>query len=138
MYESAAGIGVCIAALLFVAYILTWLGQWAYAWMDDSEPANYNLLIKKIAFMQGYTGIDGDGDYVGHPKREWSMGCVPFLLAVLLSALLPMAVVLFLKFLFPALVALGFIAAAHLSRFCIRHKKLFNKHVANPNAHSNG
>ena len=45
-YEIAFTIGGCLAVLWIVAYILCWVGQWAWAWIDDSEAGKRSLFIK--------------------------------------------------------------------------------------------
>lgn len=142
LYQSALAIGGCIIVLFILAYVATWLGQCCYAWLDDAKTGEQNLIVKflsekvfkyKVRDKETYRRYS----YVYTSKMcsEGSDGFAPFFCTMMLCAVAPLIIVIVLDFLFAALVILGFIVAAHLARFCFRHRKLFDKHIKDKDAH---
>ena len=40
--------GIVLSVLWAGAYVLSWIIQWAWAWVDESKVGSYNALIKKL------------------------------------------------------------------------------------------
>lgn len=138
IYESAWVVGGCIAVLLVLGLPITRFCQHIYAWLDDSKVAKKNIFIVKLNSLWGYIPAkNGWSSFYDNKKGESSMnmGEVGPLLSIIAAGISPFLVVLALDYIFFTLTILGFIAAAHLARFCFRHKKLFNKHLTDKEAH---
>lgn len=141
-YCIAASAGVVIFAMWILAYILCWVGQWAWAWIDDSEVEGTNKLVKFLAmkvfgygfFHAGrYRRFTDSDDYYKECRATDGEG--PFFLSALLTALLPLAIVMAVDF-YP--VTIGIVTAiglAMLARFSRRVKKQFDAHAKDKDAH---
>lgn len=138
-YQIAIGSGLIILAGWIVAYLLCWIGQWAWAWVDDSKAGDNNVLISKIltkVFGLEYKK-DRFNDMEWHSKsgsRVFEYGLYVCMFWVLTS-LIPLAIVLCIKFYYVALSLFSLCCLMFLSRFARRHKKLFDKHVKDKEAH---
>ena len=103
---------------MVIPLMLCWIVgffQWCYAWVDDSK-VGYNPLTVKLCELTGYSQCDKDMAYI-------KTVCVFFFLPLALS--------------FPYLlltIVVG-IVIAHLARMCFRHRKLFDKHIKDVDAH---
>ena len=135
---SAAGLlGLLLGLAWFALYVLSWAWVWIWAWMDDSKSSKRNPLIKKVNKWRGLEpggGVcakHGYEDKDGNKKDGEGGFFYPFL-ALLFG---PTALLLmFMLYPLTLSVVTGF-AIAHLARFARRHKKLFDKHLKNPEAH---
>lgn len=140
-YQIAALCGGAIAALWVLAYILCWVGQWAWAWVDDSEVGKVSLLISWIAGVTGYEYVikSYSSSFVWKKKgkrdssADW--GFVPFFNIALITSSVPMVVVLCFNLYQVAISILIAAMLAWVARFSRRHKKLFDKHVVDKDAH---
>jgi len=47
-YQIAWIIGACVSGAAVAAYIFSWIAQWAWAWIDDSEIGKRNWVASKI------------------------------------------------------------------------------------------
>lgn len=165
-YQIAIWCGVTIAALWLVAYILCWIGQWAWAWVDDDEIDSSNWLAGKIHFSKWkYPVYNNYGigleeavkenkkpfGYAKDKKHEnKSIGKLTegvdykyshsvgggIITLSFLTSLLPILFVVSLHF-YPIVLAVLILATiAWVARFSRRHKKLFDKHIQDKDAHS--
>ena len=136
IYQSALEVGGCIAVLLILGLLITRICQHIYAWLDDSKVAKRNVFVVKLNSLWGYEPPESWGFYkIKKGGSTMNSGEAGPLLSALVCGLLPLLVVLALHHIFFTLTVLGFIAAAHLARFCLRHKKLFDKHLTDKEAH---
>jgi hypothetical protein len=139
-YEIAFLCGVVIAALWIVAYLLCRFGQWAWAWVDDAKVGKRNLIVNWLAMMQGYThrdpGYDTEFVYWNKDKSDSAVGILPFLQALLATSIAPMAIVIAFKLYAVTLIVLTLMVTAWVARFSRRHKKLFDKHIVDKDAHN--
>lgn len=141
-YEIAIGSGVIILAGWLVAYILCWVGQWAWAWVDDSKAGENNLIVKLILekifefkFEQnpGYKYVKDIAWVKGGKKSEYrELYVFKF---CFMTASIPLFIVLTLDFYYVALTIASISLLAILARFARRHKKLFDKHIVDKEAH---
>ena len=142
LYQQALVLGVCILIVSIAAYFITWVGQWCYAWLDDSKTGKDNLIILKLSKLFGYE----DASLQSHYHSSWRYrstsnpkvvtdGEAFFFVPATTLAFVPLAIVIFLDFLCFSLTVAGLVLMAHLARMCFRHKKLFNKHVNDTGAH---
>lgn len=123
------------AAMLFL--IATWAGAaWVHvwAWIDDGEPGS-NPVAVLIARLRGWEPYaTGPGVWTKPDGRSAHSMDVYF--PVLLTAFfLPAVLILGFEFYPFVLTGLALLAVAHVARFARRHKKLFDKHVKDPDAH---
>jgi hypothetical protein len=135
-YQIASIVGCVIAISWIVAYFLCWTGQWAWAWVDDSKVGSKNLIIDFLTKRAGYTDRDSCVFPYYTPDGDSADGTWLFVRALLITSLAPMLSVLCVKFYPVALFALLFLALAWATRFSRRHKKLFDKHIVDKDAHN--
>jgi len=155
-YQIAAIAGCCIAALWIVAYVFSWSVQWGWSWIDDSKVGKRNWLANKLNYskwkypvylycedevfgyakdkkhdgQKGLCDLDHGVDYIYNHETGvfyWKIGFV--------VSLLPIASVIAFK-IYPITLTCGvLIILAHVARFSRRHKKIFEDHVKDKNAH---
>lgn len=164
-YQIAVVCGIGLGLCWLLAYLLCWLGQWAWAWVDDSEISLENWLAKRVNFSKWKYPVHND--YGEALKRAAKNGKKPFgwakekkhehksvgelkhgkeyvyshervpgiLSLILLSMALPMFVLIAFKLYSVALIILTLMVIAWVARFSRRHKKLFDKHITDKEAH---
>lgn len=164
-YQMAFGLGASAFCFVGVAYILCYVCQWVWSWVDDGEMSSVNWLCEKTRLTKWkYPVYNAHGDCL---RRKRDRGDKPFgyakdkknknkgvsgliegkdyvysfnlsttCLPFMFSLLaLPMAALIAFK-LYPVTLFIGTsIAVAYLSRFARRSKKLFDKHVTDKDAH---
>ncbi|MGN8104669.1 hypothetical protein [Pseudomonas sp. 22072] len=123
-------VGLLLGAVLFG---LVWRKAWA--WIDDAE-AGRNPVLEFLARLRGWTPYTtGGAGYQWWKDKKDSTHTevvLPFLGAFFFT---PLAIFLGIK-LYPLVVAaLTLVAVAFVARFARRHKKLFDKHLKDPEAH---
>lgn len=136
-YQICIAVGGCIAAFVLASYVLCWIGQWVWAWVDDSEIFECNVLIYCVMVKAlRYESSGGVWDYIKDTKSgtRKSDGLIAFALLLSLSAV-PLLSYLSFVFYQVFLCTASVVAIAYLARFARRHKKLFDKHVKNEDAH---
>lgn len=130
---AAFGFGICLGASWIAAYFLSWCWAWTWAWVDDSKAPDKNPLINKSMKLMGWN--DGNWLYRYLKDGEGSDGgrgfFFPFFGLVLFPPLLVSAMAIYPVTL--SIVLAYFIAL--IARFARRHKKLFDKHLKDPEAH---
>lgn len=129
----AVGLGLLLGLGWVALYVLSWVCAWCWAWIDDAKAPRSNPLISFVMHRRGYT----DGDWLwrfrkGDKKSDGKSGFFYPLLALLLS---PLFVVTAVTIYPVTLAALTLFLLARLARFARRHKKLFDKHIKDPDAH---
>ncbi|HDS0956592.1 hypothetical protein [Pseudomonas sp.] len=136
-FALACGLGLLLGLAWFALYLLSWAWVWSWAWMDDSKPPKRNPLIEAvnkyrglepgqgICCKYGYQGKDGE-------RKDGEGG---FFYPFLALALGPLALLVAFKLYPVVLAAATALAVAHVARFARRHKKLFDKHIKDPEAH---
>ena len=130
---AAFGFGIILGAGWIAAYFLSWCWAWAWAWVDDSQAPSNNPLINKAMKVMGWK--DGNWIYRYLKDGEGSDGERGFLFPLLALILVPPFVASAIA-VYPVTLAV-FLAylIARLARFARRHKKLFDKHLKDPEAH---
>jgi len=134
-YEMAFWCGVIIALVWLLAYFLCWACQWAWAWIDDSKVNKANLIVSSLAKFDGWDDDGTNSMYYSKKGSGYEEGFTVFLKYSLGTSVLPVLSFICFDFYTVTLCALSLIAIARLARFSRRHKKLFDKHVKDPEAH---
>ncbi|MFU4132759.1 hypothetical protein ACM7HG_30015 [Pseudomonas aeruginosa] len=131
-------LGLFLAFLWAFAVFLAWAWGRAWAWIDDSKPPRHNFLTRRVMVLLGFKLQDDPWpayQYMHSKNYCESDGHIGFFAPILISILAPSLLLLSFD-LYPVTVCgLTLFAVAHLARFARRHKKLFDKHIADPNAH---
>lgn len=126
--------GVFCAACFFLLAWLTQLAKQALLWVDDEKSEGPFPMTMLIAKLCGYTHNGGDSSYFD--KKGKTKDSSDFLFFTALGIVfVPIAVKLSIEF-YPVALALALLyCIAHTARFARRHKKLFDKHIKDPEAH---
>ncbi|HCL4225694.1 TPA: hypothetical protein N2C25_003923 [Pseudomonas aeruginosa] len=131
-------LGLALAFLWAFAVFLAWAWGRAWAWIDDSKPPRHNFLTHWVMGLLGFHLEDDRWSvyvYRHSKNKRGSDGASGFFYPVLIAVTAPSLLLLSFD-LYPITVCgLTLFAVAHLARFARRHKKLFDKHIADPNAH---
>lgn len=136
----AGGLGVLLAGGWVALYFLSWIWAWIWAWIDDSEIPHNNPLILQVMKLMGYKSSYGCRifEYICTRKgkeEKVSDGICGFFYPFLALLILPVTTIL-AYVLYPATIGIFCIyLIARLARFARRHKKLFDKHIKDPQAH---
>lgn len=134
-FAFAICIGVLLAFGWIIINILCWIWNWAWAWIDDSEPQKSGAIIHFLAMHRGFKIHKGEYFKYKSDDGEYSNGLAELLLPML--AMLAGPTVFLIAFvLYPLTLSIfGLYLTARLARFARRHKKLFDKHIKDPEAH---
>ena len=141
-YEIAGIIGGCLAAAWILAYLFSWIGCWAWAWVDDSKAPKSNPIIAWFMYKLGWKDRESDCfrfKRQSKQRKHWediSDGSCVIVGGLIISAAFPMGSLIAFKF-YP--IAIGIVIAygvAHLARYSRRHKKVFDEHVEDKKAHT--
>jgi hypothetical protein len=128
-------LGFPLAALLMLAVLggLVWSKAWA--WIDDSEPGR-NPVNDMLARLRGWTPYTTEsGSYFWWKDKKGETKCDVIFAYAFTTLLLPLATFLSIKFYPLLLTVLTLLLLAYVARFARRHKKLFDKHLKDPEAH---
>ncbi|PRA53200.1 MULTISPECIES: hypothetical protein [Pseudomonas] len=136
------GVALVIGALLAIAWIALIVGskvwQLTWNWIDDDESrVECNPLVFAVMRRLGYTR---DRDSTSYPYQKGdgekiSDGSLAVVLPLFLLLVCPLAIVVGFR-LYPLVIAaITLFLIARLARFARRHKKLFDKHLKDPEAH---
>jgi len=126
-------IGSILAGSLLALYFLSWLVQWAWAWVDDSKMAERNKIIDFIMFNLCKFEKGKYLDLFPYEKNgDIADGSGVFVILMTILFLTPPTIVYLWEL---VLFAIGFILLANLVRFSRRHKKLFDEHLKDKSAH---
>lgn len=144
IYQQALVIGGLLCLIPIVAYVIGWLCYHVYAWLDDGKMPEETLVTKAIVKLWGLSYRSTDekrARILGHRYRyggkgDWQTdGCSPIFVTSVILGLLPIIIILILDFILAAAIVVGSITVAHLARMCFRHRKLFDKHIKDKDAH---
>lgn len=139
LFALAMGLALAVGWVLLLAITSIW--QAVLRWVDDDEsPKKPNYFIAKVMNRLGFTmdrdsraypwqrkGGDRTGDISGGDCAFWYP-----LLALLWT---PLLIALCIRVYPVALTVATLYLVARLARFARRHKKLFDKHIKDPEAH---
>ncbi|UBM23334.1 hypothetical protein K8374_13065 [Pseudomonas sp. p1(2021b)] len=131
----ALGLGI---ALTFSAVALlgkAWRHSWA--WIDDSSPGR-NPILELIARLRGWTPYDTEGSrgtYMWWKDKKGETRTDVFFSLFIIAFWTPLAAYVIARLWPLALFCIALLAIAHVARFARRHKKLFDKHIRDPEAH---
>jgi len=131
----AGGIGILLALGWIAINILCWIWNWTWAWIDDSEPEKSGAIINFLALSRGFKAHKSE--YLKYKSEcgDYSNGWVEFFAPMLLLLIGPV-IFLIAFLLYPLTLSIfGLYLTARLARFSRRHKKLFDKHLKDPDAH---
>ena len=133
-YKLAISVGAVLVAIHFLIYSLTWLWQFAWAWMDDAKVAKNNKYSYWLCMKKGYTpnlGLYSTSNlgryYTKHDKLADGSGIFMGIAALLL--VLPAVCVCLLQF-YPVAIGLASVVCLMIvTRFLRRTKKKLDKHI---------
>ena len=128
-------IGLGLAGIYVVSFFLSWIGSYIWAWIDEAK-------VKRRAFIKFIGGFNGWKESNGHcwafyrgkdysGRTSESDGFQIFMIPLLALLLSPLTIIFYEVALF---ITSG-IALAHMARFARRHKKMFDSHVTDKDAH---
>lgn len=129
----AAVLGLLLGVGWFALYLLSWVWAWSWAWIDDSKAPRANPLIGAVMRSMGWG--DGDWLYIYKKQGKGSDGERAFFFPLISLLFGPLLAVLAVKLYAVTLTFVTLYLLARLARFARRHKKLFDKHIADPDAH---
>mgnify|MGYP001611589864 CR=1 FL=1 len=130
-------LGFPLVGLLLLAVLAGMIWRKTWAWIDDAEPGR-NPVLELLAKLRGWTQYTTQGtsttyfwwkDKTGDSKPDVLF---PFMAVAFCT---PLATYLGIKFYPVLLVALTLVLIAYVARFARRHRKLFDKHLKDPEAH---
>ena len=136
--------GVALAAGFFLA--LVWIASivgsklWAmtWNWIDDGDSkVEFNPLVLAVMRRLGYTN-DRDSSCYPYQKNKGediSDGSRAVFFPLLLLLFSPLAIVIGYRLYPLTIAAITLFLLARLARFARRHRKLFDKHLKDPEAH---
>ncbi|HEJ2104692.1 TPA: hypothetical protein SLV91_003651 [Pseudomonas aeruginosa] len=131
-------LGLFLAFLWAFAVFLAWAWGRAWAWIDDSKPPRHNFLTRRVMVLLGFK-LQYDPwpvyQYMHSKNNFGSDGHIGFFAPILIAITSPSLLLLSFDIYPVTICGLTLFAVAHLARFARRHKKLFDKHIADPNAH---
>ena len=133
LFGPAFGLGLLLGLGWCALYVLSWAWSWSWAWIDDSEAPTANHLISFVMRRMGWS--DGDRWFRFRKGDQISDGASGFFYPLLTLVFAPTLAVLAVKIYPATLAALTLFLMARLARFARRHKKLFDKHIKDPDAH---
>lgn len=131
----AVGLGLLLGLGWVALYVLSWVWAWSWAWIDDSKAPKANPLISFVMRRMGWKELDGGCFVYEKGCHEWSDGASGFFYPLLALLFLPTLAVTAVTFYPVTLAAVTLLLMARLARFARRHKKLFDKHIKDPDAH---
>lgn len=125
-----------LGVVLFLSfYLLAWLScvaRKAWLWVDDAKTDAPYPVTLLIAQLLGYKHSGGAQFYKGCRTKD---SCDLLGMVALMFLAGPLAIYLAFQF-YPVVLSLALLyAIAHTARFARRHKKLFDKHIKDPEAH---
>lgn len=136
LLSCAGGLGMLLGLTWVAAYFFSWAWAWIWAWIDDRETPTDNPIIeftmKKMGWVKGkkyscFTYAKGE-----MKRSDGACGFFYPMFAVAIGPTLIMLMILLYPLTLSILLAC---LLARLARFARRHKKLFDKHIKDPNAH---
>lgn len=145
-FHISVGLGVILAAGWIASLLLCGIWNRAWAWIDDSKPSSHNAMVAKVMQWLGYQKDDGSYGYTKvkevvqltrgtHTSYKYSDGGEGFFYPLIILFAGPTIILLAIA-IYPVTIGIATaFALARLARFARRHKKLFDKHIKDPDAH---
>ncbi|MEE5088416.1 hypothetical protein V2J74_27050 [Pseudomonas alliivorans] len=129
-----AGVFCFVLMMFSVLAGKIWAHTWA--WIDDGKPGR-NPVLELMARLRGWKPhtSEGSGQYLWWKDRKGETQSDVLLFFFPVAVFGPLVIFLSLKFYPVLLTALTLAAIAYVARFSRRHKKLFDKHLKDPEAH---
>lgn len=132
----AFGLGLILAAGWFATVIGAGVWVRVWAWIDDAKPPKENPMIRLVMRLRGYEEDTEKWSAYKYRKGEKKSDGDFATLLPMAAALVAPSAFLAAFYLYPlTLTVITLYLMARLARFARRHKKLFDKHIADPNAH---
>lgn len=126
--------GIAMAMVFIVLSAFTEAVRAGLLWVDDRQPQGPWPMAQLIAKAMGYKESSHSYKFEKEGKEDQGNADILGKAAVVVGCI-PMAVCLTVMF-YPIVLSLALLyAIAHTARFARRHKKLFDKHVKDPEAH---
>lgn len=126
--------GIGSGAVFMVLSAFTEGVRTAWLWVDDRKPAGPWPMAQLVAKVMGYKESLRCYKFEKEGKPDQD-GSDLLLKAACVIACIPLTVYVTVKF-YPVVLSLALLyAIAHTARFARRHKKLFDKHIKDPEAH---
>lgn len=135
-YLDNLGHGIFFGAVLLLMYMAVWasaaLWNFVWSWIDEVPRKKYNCFSGFIAKITGYSYLGGLYKWESDKK-----GYTDFLhlIPMLILFSVPMVIITVFSFYEITLAIILAIALAHLTRYVLRMKKAFDKHVLDKDAH---
>lgn len=134
-FAFAGGIGILLALGWIAVNVLCWIWNWSWAWIDDSDPQKSGAIIHFLALSRGFKIHKSEYFKYRSECGEYSNGWLEFFAPMVILCLGP-TIFLIAFLLYPITLSIfGLYLTARLARFARRHKKLFDKHIKDPEAH---
>ena len=130
---AAACLGLLFGMGWVAAYVLSWCWAWVWAWIDDSEASEKNPLIKISMLRMGW--VERDWIFSYEKGDKVSDGACGFFFPLVALILIPPFAAMAVAAYPVSLAAILAYLVARVARFARRHKKLFDKHLKDPEAH---
>jgi len=136
-YGIAFIVGILLSTCWFATYLLGWYVQWLWSWIDDSKVGRVSAVNSYVfGKLFGYEESDSRAwNYKERCGLYYSDGIVAFFMVAFSLLFLPLLVVAASDFYHVTITVLVAAAVAWVARFSRRHKKLFDKHVNDKEAH---
>lgn len=134
---------LALSSLWLIAVLSAYVWGWIWAWVDDGKRPKRNSLLSLSMRAQGWSVSEPGNSWAyrkgdkteGYDRREGSDGEAGFFYPLLALCFGPWVIAASILFYPVALAIATAFALAHVARFARRHKKLFDKHVGDPDAH---
>lgn len=126
--------GIAMAVVFIVLSAFTEVVRAGLLWVDDRQSEGPWPMTQLIAKAMGYKESSHSYKFVKEGKEDQGNADILGKAAVVIGCI-PMVVCVTVQF-YPIVLSLALLyAIAHTARFARRHKKLFDKHVKDPEAH---
>jgi hypothetical protein len=143
-------LGGVLALLWSVVFLLATIWRFAWAWMDDATPRSINFLHEKIIRWRGWRPreeVSPGGawryykNFSAQPQKYDDItdsvdNIIASIHVIVITTLIVGPITVFYAWQF-LLAAAVLYATALLARYSRRHKKLFDEHLKDQNAHKN-
>lgn len=114
-----------------------WLSAWA--WIDDSKKHRFNPINVFVMDKFFDYKVDDPTDCWYRCKKGSKSSCdgdIGVVYSLLAAAIIPSVIIITIISPITVVVIASIIILAHLARYARRHKKLFDKHVKDKDAHN--
>jgi len=135
-YQIALIIGACAASTVFIAYVVSYLVQWIWSFIDESPMAHYNWFAHQLCRLWGFT-LNRPAQAYTHTKPGGgsSDGEGPCFISILFLFCAPTVIWASIQF-YPIALTVGTtFGIVFLARFSRRMFKRLGKHEKDPKAH---